>query len=189
MQINIQCNRCQVIKPEIDFEFHSLHTGQRLKQCKTCNEKQIKYRKKYITKYRLNCKSYYENNREKISKTQQKRFNTIEGRLKKILSHAKWSVKNNIKTTIGIEFLINLYNKQGGKCALTGIPLIYSTDNESNYRSSPFMVSIDRINSNLGYTEDNIRLVCLIVNCSLNEWGEEFFSTMCEAYIKNKSLK
>jgi len=36
----------------------------------------------------------------------------------------------------------------------------------------PFSASIDRINTNLGYTKDNVRFVCTMVNFALNEFGE-----------------
>jgi hypothetical protein len=60
-----------------------------------------------------------------------------------------------------------------------------STKNEK-FRARPFAVSVDRVDNNKGYTKNNVRLVCAVVNFSLNEFGEEIFDKMCEAYIGNK---
>ena len=54
------------------------------------------------------------------------------------------------------------------KCAKTGIDLIID---DSKY--NPYAPSIDRIDSNKGYTEDNIQMVCLIYNFCKNQFTEE----------------
>lgn len=41
------------------------------------------------------------------------------------------------------------------------------------------------IDSTLGYTKDNVRLVCTIVNMALNEFGDIIFDKMCRAYVEN----
>jgi hypothetical protein len=68
------------------------------------------------------------------------------------------------------------------KCAITKIKFIFDKGNTSR---RPFSPSIDRINSKLGYTKDNVRLVCVIVNLALNEFGDENFDKMCRAYVEN----
>lgn len=54
-----------------------------------------------------------------------------------------------------------------GVCELTGAPFDLSPGRKFN---SP---SIDRINSSLGYTYDNIRIVLNLVNAALGDWGED----------------
>lgn len=80
------------------------------------------------------------------------------------------------------EFLLELWNKQEAKCALT--KLQFEFENTTKYEANPFAPSIDRIDSAGGYTKDNVRLVCVAVNYALNEFGEGVFKQICEAYLR-----
>lgn len=55
-----------------------------------------------------------------------------------------------------------------GRCCLSGISF---SDAPTETRRRPFMPSIDRIDSKVGYTYDNCRIVCVLVNAAMNEWG------------------
>lgn len=57
----------------------------------------------------------------------------------------------------------------GGRCELTGIP--FSDAKPQGARSAPWQMSVDRIESSMGYDFDNIRIVCLAVNLAMREWG------------------
>jgi len=83
---------------------------------------------------------------------------------------------------LDLEFLIDLYHKQNKKCAITGI--LFRLDRCGTKRA--FAPSIDRIECSKGYTKDNVRLVCLVVNIALNDFGDNIFDEMCSEYIKNK---
>jgi hypothetical protein len=50
----------------------------------------------------------------------------------------------------------------------------------------PFSPSIDRIDSNKGYTKDNCRLVCTIVNFGLHRFGEQIYEYVCSEYLKTQ---
>jgi len=60
-------------------------------------------------------------------------------------------LKNNY-TDIDLEFLMYLWNKQNGKCALTGMDMTYKFY-EGRVNTN---VSVDRIDSSKGYTRDNV---------------------------------
>lgn len=73
------------------------------------------------------------------------------------------------------DFLWELYQKQDGRCALSGWPIKFAQENKDN------TCSIDRIDSNKGYTKDNVQLTHKIVNrCKLN-CPEEFFYAICKS--------
>jgi predicted molibdopterin-dependent oxidoreductase YjgC len=72
--------------------------------------------------------------------------------------------------------------EQNGKCKLTNIDFTFKLK-ETQKNFNPFNPSIDRIDSSKGYTKDNVRIVCVIVNLALNEFGEENFKIMCQSYI------
>lgn len=61
------------------------------------------------------------------------------------------------------EFLWYLYTNQNKKCALSGID-IYFPQTPKDYNTGNYNLSIDRIDSNLGYTEDNVQLVHKDIN-------------------------
>lgn len=78
-------------------------------------------------------------------------------RIKKKLSFTKGNaVRRNLKVIINESQLIELYHKQRGRCALTGLELTCTNDQTD--------VSIDRINSNKDYTLDNIQLISELAN-------------------------
>lgn len=63
-----------------------------------------------------------------------------------------------------IQFCCDLYDKQDGKCALSGVAMTYSANSRSR------QISIDRIDCSKGYTPGNTRLLCLFVNNALNSY-------------------
>lgn len=75
-------------------------------------------------------------------------------------AHIRGQAKiRNLEFTITIEELWNLFEKQGGKCNLSGIPLdMFINRNKS--RSA----SLDRIDSSVGYIPSNIQWVHKDIN-------------------------
>lgn len=57
---------------------------------------------------------------------------------------------------------------RAGKCELTGVPFVLE-------RNSPYMPSIDRIDSSKCYTPDNCRVILLILNLAKRDWPEDVF--------------
>lgn len=69
-------------------------------------------------------------------------------------SHAK---RDGRQHKIDTQYLINLYEKQDGKCALTGKTMQVHTLGTG--LPNPEIVSVDRINNDKGYVPGNIQLV------------------------------
>lgn len=104
----------------------------------------------------------------------------------------------DIRTTI-----VSLVNSAKHRCAIKGIEFNISkewidsvciqetcpitnlkfTNDIVNGVRAPTNRSIDRINLNKGYTDDNIRLVCIWANVARNEWGDEVLIKMCRAVV------
>lgn len=96
----------------------------------------------------------------------------------------KRAEKKYISIDIDVKFLMKMYQQQEGFCALTGIkmeihPLV-------GMRTNPYSVSLDRIDSNRGYTHNNVRLVVWCINWSLGEWGEDHFEEIAKTYLVKK---
>lgn len=68
--------------------------------------------------------------------------------------------KSKDRLSISLDFLETLWEKQQGLCALSGHPMTHVRGSGRVMTN----VSIDRIDSYRGYEEDNIQLVCHIVN-------------------------
>lgn len=115
--------------------------------------------------------------RKQIRDWQTEKMKDVDWRLKNLLNHARLRAnKKNIDFDIDFFWLKAEWEKQRGKCAVSGIPLNLERpkDLKKGHRD-PYGPSIDRINSNFGYVKNNIRIVCVWANDCLNEHGLQKF--------------
>lgn len=82
--------------------------------------------------------------------------------------------------------IFDLYEEQNGCCAVSGLP--FSSGKNAAWRIQPFYPSLDRIDSKVGYTKDNVRLVCAAVNLALNDWGEDVLRLIAMGVTSNSIL-
>ena len=94
-----------------------------------------------------------------------------------------WSIIEKSAKIRGIPFLItqedawNVWEKQNGRCALSDIKLTHAVnfrDQRSNHTAS-----LDRIDSNLGYTINNIQWVHKNINIMKNKMSNSEFVEWC----------
>lgn len=159
----LYCKKCDQYKEEDDFHIEKARKNRkgRHSSCKICfNKQQKEFRHSF--------------NGENLTR-----------HFSKIISSCKLRSKNDrlklFSNEITIEFLLELYNKQKGLCALSGI-IMTSYINGGNTR---FNVSIDRINSLLGYTKDNVQLVCNQVNTMKNNLTDSELYDLCKKIVIN----
>ena len=79
--------------------------------------------------------------------------------------------RRDLKKEIELDQLMDMWHAQKGLCAVTGIPMTWGYDYEGDQQNNSRRhtnVSIDRIDSDGDYTQDNIRLVCARVNMMRN---------------------
>lgn len=93
-----------------------------------------------------------------------------------------WSVQNgaksrNIQFDITIEHAWEIFEKQGGQCALSGLEIFLS----QNPKKKKQTASIDRIDSTKGYIEGNIQWVHKKVNLCKNTQNNQEFLVLCRA--------
>lgn len=84
---------------------------------------------------------------------------------------------------IDYKYLYELYKKQEGKCAISGLQMTYYVGAGRNH----YNISVDRIDSNCGYIKGNVQLVCAQVNMMKAEMNYEELYTFCEAIVNNKN--
>ena len=100
----------------------------------------------------------------------------------KELSKSLWSSINrhakdrNLKVKVTIEQAWNCYEKQGRKCALSGVPISF----DLRPRSGNTTASLDRIDSTKGYTIDNIQWVHKDVNLMKLDMDQKEFIKWCK---------
>lgn len=161
--------------------------------CKRCGE----YKNPedfYVGPYKCRMyRSYYckkceiERRKEREYKLKDVIDDDIEKYVKRILSGCRTRVnQKSLKYDLDIDFIIDLYNKQNGKCSISGLNMTHY--NRCGYKY-PFNMSIDRINPGGNYTKDNVRLVCNIVNEMRMDYTDKFliFISKC-IYENNKHL-
>lgn len=103
-----------------------------------------------------------------------------EPNLKKIFSKRLAEAKGrlNREFDLTLEFLFELFENQGGKCFYTG-------DILADYTNSRNTVSLDRIDSNKGYTKDNTVLSTRKMNLLKNDLGIFELLDLVENIFKN----
>jgi hypothetical protein len=98
-------------------------------------------------------------------------YNALFGRWK---ANAK---SRNYPFNVSIEYLQTLLESQNYKCALTGIkmlcPKTYIEKREMT--SSPYLLSLDRIQNDLGYEQGNVQFVCVWANKARGSYDNDLF--------------
>jgi len=70
--------------------------------------------------------------------------------------------------------MIVTWERCEGRCAVSGLPFSLAEIGHGRARR-PFAPSLDRIDPALGYTPENLRLVCVAANFGMNAWGQEVY--------------
>lgn len=96
----------------------------------------------------------------------------------RIIRQAK---ERNLEFNITIEYIWDLYLKQDRRCALSGLPIIFVKKYSRECKKQT--VSVDRIDSTKGYTEDNIQLVHKTVNVMKGSLSNKEFYNFCKILV------
>jgi hypothetical protein len=92
---------------------------------------------------------------------------------------AKRAKNNGWEFDLTREYLVRLWNKQQGNCAVSGIPM--QTESGTRESKNPYRASLDRINNKKGYVKGNVRFTTHWVNNAKSTWTENVF----EDFVKN----
>lgn len=160
-----QCSTCREWKPLDDF-YAAKHTfNKKETRCNTC------------TKVRV--RNYFEHDLERYLKYLCKAHKSvghksIGGRTtpRRKAMHAE--------SELTTEILLKKWNDQQGLCAVTRIPM---TRLRGAGHSVLTNVSFDRIDSNIGYIESNVRLVCKAVNYMKHAMTDQEMLEWCRAIL------
>ena len=87
--------------------------------------------------------------------------------------------KKKQEFNISIDFAWELFIKQNRQCNLTQEPLIFAKQYITNFCKLQ-TASLDRIDSNKGYTEDNVQWVHKTINLMKRDLTQEQFINWCK---------
>jgi hypothetical protein len=110
-------------------------------------------------------------------------LNTLKKRMKNARSRDK---KKGRAHTISDEWLAQVLDEQQYLCAVTRLPFVEPT---GKVRINPYSPSLDRLDCNKGYEVGNVRIVLFAVNMMMLDWGDEIFSHVALAYVRQSQPK
>lgn len=146
------CSKCKIEKELTEFYFNKKRDSFEA-SCKPCRQKSVE--------------KYLENNDN--------------------LKHIFYSRVSNIKARINYEleddfrdYLIELWNKQNGKCFYSGVDMILKGYGKNINNA----MTIDRVDSSRGYVKGNVVLCCSIINKMKQNLTIEELINWCDL-IKN----
>ncbi|MAC71796.1 MAG: hypothetical protein CMP84_16540 [Gammaproteobacteria bacterium] len=101
------------------------------------------------------------------------------------------STQTNAKTRklvheITVQDLRDLYIEQAGRCGITGLPMTTESALMSNGRKGTNL-SIDRIDVEVGYTKENLVLVCQAVNLMRQQLSYGDLRFWCELILDGQT--
>lgn len=158
------CVKCSQVVPNEDFPYvQGRKDGRRLSYCRKCRYKQIR------TSAGQNPQTYWEEKRRRI-KTRADR--------------------DGINFDLSVDYLVNLWHKQNGKCFYTDTNLEPSLA-EGRKQNSP---SVDRVDCSQGYVEGNIVICTARVNSmkydmtlnEMQEWTPGWYQRLVEGGFVNE---
>jgi len=102
-------------------------------------------------------------------------FSNLNNKLQKLEKRAR---RKNIPFSLTPNWIRDKLD--AGRCEVTGLPFKTHRDPYVN----PYYPSIDRVDSNKGYTENNCQMVCHMYNTAKCEFPEEVFAYWAAAFVK-----
>lgn len=174
------CNVCGLLKPNTkDYYAHGINThvdGTKVEYltgtCKACRYE----RRKEIQRNHPTPEKYLAERWRTLCRTRPKKG---------------IGIADDIKGKKGIPYLMEVWDKQSGLCAITGVPMTWGATEKKDVQSGKGLgrtVSVDRINNLQNYRKGNIQLVCAQVNFMRSSLSVEDFVAWCKIIVKNQSL-
>jgi len=181
-------NKCKICATKVKDENalkNQKYLNENIWTCSTCNRelplnKENFYRRNDSqTGFQHRCKSCLKKDPKRYNRLIKK--DNLELFLKDSFYAARnRAIKKGLKFNLTIEYLLTLWNMQEGKCALTSLQMTH-TILEGKIKTN---VSIDKINPKLGYTKNNIQLVCNIINIMKSNMSIKELKYFCNLIIQ-----
>lgn len=128
--------------------------------------------------------------KQELAKVSRKQHDHLcGGIISKIIGGIKSRCVNGrvIEFNITLDDIWNQFVKQNKKCAISGVEITFPKTNK-DYREYKWTASVDRIDSKLGYTPDNIQIVHKKINVIKFDMSTEELFTWCKIIASNNNL-
>lgn len=154
------CLKCNLYKNEDEFDINNdkAYRKERDTRCKEC-------------KYNQHLKRREANRGKKdLDRLLLERWHGVKDRAKRTgyIVDFDWT------------YLKELWIKQNGMCAISGIEMTYAMNNGR----TPTNLSVDKKRCKDGYSKDNIQLVCMAINQMKSDLSKQDFLFFCRAVVK-----
>ncbi len=158
----LKCNKYQN-KNNFDINKDKIYRRCRDSRCKTCKKEQ-------------NIKRKFNNRgKQDLDRILLERWHGLKDRYKKL----------GFSVDFKSDYLKELWVEQKGLCNISKIPMTYIMNKGRTYTN----ISVDRINSNIGYIKGNIQLVCMAVNQMKSDLKIDELVYICKEIINNYESK
>lgn len=108
--------------------------------------------------------------------------------LRRLVARARSRARRSkLPFDIDVEDVDRMFLRQDGRCAMSGVPFSLTIHADA-FARHPFGPSLDRVSCALGYTRDNVRLVCVAANFGLGQWGDEVFLVIARGAVERASI-
>lgn len=97
---------------------------------------------------------------------------------------SKRSKRRNLDFNLTKDYVYNLFLKQGGKCALSGVDITLPT----KWKGSDYTTSLDRIDNTKGYVKGNVQWLHKHVNIMKNSFPQDVFIFLCNKITENNKI-
>lgn len=125
-------------------------------------------------------------NRAAAKRVRGYRQTTLEDTLKYLVVQTRSRAKKRgMEHDLTYEWVETKLREQKGLCARTGIPLKASRPDIGGLRRThKDTASLDRVDSNKGYTQDNVEIVSYFYNSAKNKFTGEELEEMCKQILE-----
>lgn len=183
------CSKCNILKSYDDYHKSSQRSDGISHSCASCVNEYNRKRSSLdsdIRKRRMKHEKIMTNPElhEKVKSYSKLYYNSLTGRAKSLLKTTtrRSSKFEEVDNPVDIEFILE--KLKVGKCEVTGIAFDY--DNKFNTCKNPLSPSIDRVDSNKGYSKDNVRIVLWQYNLMRGELTDDQLFDIFGDYFRTK---
>lgn len=148
--------------------------SKRFKECQYCRCELLPNRRKFCSK---KCNGLYSHKHSGWKHQTKYRTKTPKDYIRHLLNH-----KRKYALLVNYEDVYKVYESQNGLCAISKEPMTWILG-KGKLRTN---ISLDRIDSSLPYTKENIQLVCTVVNLIKSDMSLEEFRDWCFKVVKGK---
>lgn len=115
----------------------------------------------------------------------------VERFFKRTLQKTRYEAvsRRNLQFKVDLKYIVEMFFKQQGKCALTGWDLEFDRGGDFKSKINPRVATMDRIDNTLGYVPGNIQLTCSFPNFIKGSLSNNEFIDLCKLVVESQSKK